>query len=275
MPSERDAITGEIVRAACQPFLRLVQSRSWKCPLTGEDGDQMRARTIMSTALFTVERSTPVRDVIRLLIDQRISGVPVVQDEAVVGIISEGDLILRERAYRQRGGMAFLAQQLFEDHEKLAVEYRKAHGLVAEDVMTQPVITILPGTPVEEIAHLMAERHIKRVPVVEDGRLVGIVSRGDVLRAAYERLIALEESETERPRSDDEIVTRFLARLRDEPWAEVSHIRPTCEGGIVTIHGEVESEAEREAVEIAARGIAGVRGVSNLLVIHPELADEG
>jgi CBS domain-containing protein len=235
----------------------------------------MRARRIMSTALLTVERGTPVRDVIRLLIDNRISGVPVVEDGAVVGIISEGDLILRERAYRQRGGMAFLAQQLFEDHEKLAVEYRKAHGLVAEDVMSQPVTTILPGTPVEEIAHLMAERQIKRVPVVEGGKLVGIVSRGDVLRAAYERLLSLDDGQPRRAPSDQEIVNELLAELRDEPWAEVSHIRPICHDGQVTLQGEVESEAEREAVEIAARGLAGVRGVANELVIRPGLADEG
>src|SRR5215204_5341324 len=171
----------------------------------------MRARRIMSTTLFTVERTTPVREVIRLLIEQRISAVPVVEDGRVVGIISEGDLILRERAYRQRGGMAFLAQQLFEDHEKLAVEYRKAHGLVAEDVMTEPVVTILPGTPVEEIAHVMAERHIKRVPVVENGKLVGIVSRGDVLRSAYERLLSLEDVQNGRSHSDQEIVSWLIA----------------------------------------------------------------
>jgi CBS domain-containing protein len=229
----------------------------------------------MSTTLYTVERSTPVRDVIRLLIDQRISGVPVVEDGAVVGIISEGDLILRERAYRQRGGMAFLAQQLFEDHEKLAVEYRKAHGLVAEDVMAEPVITVLPGTPVEEIAHLMAERHIKRVPVIEDGRLVGIVSRGDVLRAAYERQVALDNGQTDQPRTDQEIVARLIDVLRDEPWAEVRHIRPSALDGHVTLNGDVESEAEREAIEVAARGLTGVRGVTNQLVIRPDIADEG
>src|SRR4051812_8707671 len=235
----------------------------------------MRARRIMSTSLLTVERGTPVRDVIRILIDNRISGVPVVDNDAVVGIISEGDLILRERAYRQRGGMAFLAQQLFEDHEKLALEYRKAHGLVAEDVMSEPVVTILPGMPVEEIAHLMAERHIKRVPVVDGGKLVGIVSRGDVLRAAYERLLTLDDDQPRQTPSDQQIVERLLAELRDEPWAEVNHIRPTCQDGQVTLLGEVESEAEREAVEVAARGLAGVRGVANELVIRPGLADEG
>jgi CBS domain-containing protein len=235
----------------------------------------MRARRIMSTALLTVERGTPVREVIRILIENRISGVPVIDDGAVVGIISEGDLILRERAYRQRGGMAFLAQQLFEDHEKLALEYRKAHGLVAEDVMSEPVVTILPGMPVEEIAHLMAERHIKRMPVVESGKLVGIVSRGDVLRAAYERLLALEDEQSGQMPSDEQIVDRLLAELRDEPWAEVNHIRPSCQEGQVTLLGEVESEAEREAVEVAARGVVGVRGVANRLVIRPGLADEG
>ena len=234
----------------------------------------MRARRIMSTTLFTVERTTPVREVIRLLIEQRISGVPVVDDGRVVGIISEGDLILRERAYRQRGGMAFLAQQLFADHEKQAVEYRKAHGLVAEDVMSRPVISVPPGTPVEEIAHMMAERQIKRIPVVEDGRLVGIVSRGDVLRAAYERELALEDSQNGRPRSDQEIVARLLTVLRSEPWVEVQHIRASCLDGRVTLSGEVESDAEREAVEVAARGVAGVRSVLNQLAIKPGIGDE-
>jgi CBS domain-containing protein len=227
----------------------------------------------MSTTLFTVERSTPVRDVIQLLVEQRISGVPVVTAGRIVGIISEGDLILRERAYRQRGGMSFLAQQLFEDHERQAIEFRKAHGLVAEDVMSRPVLTILPGTPVEEIAHVMTERHIKRLPVVENDLLIGIVSRADVLRAAYGRILALDGDDAE-PRSDEEIVSTLIERLRGEPWAEVSHIHPVCLAGFLTLTGEAESEAESTAIEIAARGIPGVRGVRNLLVIQPGIADE-
>lgn len=237
----------------------------------------MRARDIMSTTLYTVERTTPVRDVIRLLLEQRISGVPVLDGQQVVGIISEGDLILRERAYRQRGGFSFMAQQLFEDHERLAVEYRKAHGLVAEDVMAKPVVTVLPGTPVEEVAHLMAERHIKRVPVLDDGRLVGIVSRADVLRAAYERILALHAAGGRgrvTPPTDGEIVASLISALSSEPWAEVNHIRPRCDEGILTLEGEAESEAEREAIEVAARGIAGVRGVVNSLVVRPDIADE-
>ena len=234
----------------------------------------MRARDIMSTTLLTVERTTPIGDVIRLLLDHQISGMPVVEDGRVVGIISEGDLILRERAQRPRGGMAYLAQQLFEDHAKLAKEYKKAHGLVAEDVMTRAVVTILPGTPVGEIAHLLADRNLKRVPVVEDGRLVGIVSRRDVLRATADRLGPADEPPPNRDVSDAEIVRRLLDSLSAEPWAEVGHIRPTSDGGVVTLAGEAESVVEREAIEIAARGIPGVRAVRNELLIRPDIADE-
>ena len=234
----------------------------------------MRARDIMTTALHTVEPTTPIRDVIRTLLDHQISGLPVVEDGRVVGVISEGDLILRERAHRPRGGMAYLAQQLFEDHAKLAEEYKKAHGLVAEDVMTRNVVTVLPGTPVGEIAHLLAERNIKRVPVVDGGRLIGIVSRRDVLRATADRLGDDDEPLAARALSDAEIVRLLLDSLRGEPWAEVSHIRPTADDGVVTLSGEAESVAEREAIEVAARGIPGVRAVRNELVIRPDLADE-
>jgi CBS domain-containing protein len=232
----------------------------------------MRARDIMTAPVHTISRDTSVREIIQLLLTHRISGVPVVEGERVVGIISEADLILRERAHRQRGGMAYLFQQLFEDHAKLADEFRKAHGLVAEDVMTRDVVTVQPGTPVEEIANLMAERHIKRVPVVDEGRLLGIVSRADVLRAAASRLTALDGAPG--PRSDDEIAGELVSALGREPWAEVGHLKVECADGVVTLSGLVENEAERKAVEVAARSTPGVRSVRNRLAVQPGLYDD-
>jgi CBS domain-containing protein len=226
----------------------------------------MRARDIMTRTVHTVGRHTPVRDVIGILLEHRISGVPVVDDGRVVGIVTEGDLILRERAHRQRGGMAYLFQQLFEDHAKLADEYRKAHGILAEDVMTRDVVTIRPGTPVEEIANLLAEKHIKRVPVVDRDRLVGIVSRADVLKAAADRLTHV--GSLPRRLTDREIEEKIVQSLATEPWAEVDRLEVECSRGHVWLRGTVENEAEREAVEVAAREVPGVNAVTNELVVE-------
>ena len=234
----------------------------------------MRARDIMTREVITVRCDTPVREVIQTLLDNRISGVPVVEDGRVVGIVSEGDLILRERALRPRTGMAYLAQQLFEDHAKLAEEYRKAHGMVAEEVMTREVITCPPGMPVEEIANLMATRHVKRLPVVENELLVGLVSRADVLRAAARRLATFEGRPLAGELTDDDIRLAILESLRREPWAEVERIEVAVADGSVTLRGSAESTQEREAIELAARAIPGVHRVDNHLAVNPNLALE-
>ena len=235
----------------------------------------MRARDIMTRDVIVVAPDTPIREVIQLLLDRRISGVPVVDGSRVVGIISEADLILRERALRPRTGMAYLAQQLFEDHAKLAEEYRKAHGMLAAEVMTRDVVTCNPGTPVEEIANLMAERHVKRLPVVEDDQLVGLVSRADVLRAAAGRLLTFDRQPIAGRLSDEEIRGALLDSLRREPWAEVDLLRVEVRNGVVTLGGTAESAHEREAIELAARGIPGVGEVVNELTIDPHAALEG
>jgi CBS domain-containing protein len=222
----------------------------------------------MTRDVITVQRDTPVRQVIQVLLDNRISGVPVVEQGRVIGIVSEGDLILRERAQRQRGSMAYLAQQLFEDHAKLAEEYRKAHGMLAEQVMTREVITCAPGTPVEEIASTMARRHLRRLPVVEDGLLVGIVSRADVLRAAESRP-ARPGAPT--PLADHQIRTLLFESLKREPWAEVEWLSVDVSAGRVVLRGMTESAQEREAIELAARAIAGVTSVVNELTVDPNL----
>jgi CBS domain-containing protein len=224
----------------------------------------------MTRNVITVRRDTPVQDIIQTLLDNRISGVPVVDGERVVGIISEGDLILRERARRPRTSMAFLAKQLFEDHTKLAEEFRKAHGMIADEVMSREIITCHPGMPVEEIAHLMAEHHVKRLPVVEADRLVGLVSRADVLKAAAQRLAALDSGVPSSVLSDEEIRSTLVGTLRREPWAEVELIEVEVTEGVVTLRGKAESLQEIEALELAARATAGVLGVLNELQVDPD-----
>lgn len=230
----------------------------------------MRARDIMTREVITVEPGTPVRDLIETLLSHRISGVPVVTAGRVIGIVSEGDLILRERAQRPRSSMAYLAQQLFEDHAKLAEEFRRAHGMVAEEVMSREVVTCAPGTPVAEIANIMAQRRIRRLPVVENDLLVGIVTRADVLRAAASRL---SSSEAPAALSDREIRRELLASLKREPWAEVDRLEVAVANGRVRLRGLAESAAEREAIELAARAIAGVTEVVNELSVAPNVEE--
>jgi CBS domain-containing protein len=164
--------------------------------------------------------------------------------------------------------MAYLAQQLFEDHARLAEEFRKATGMLAEQVMTREVITCSPGTPVEEIATTMARRHLRRLPVVENDLLVGIVSRADVLRAAESRLA---RPESPPPLTDHQIRLRLLESLKREPWAEVERLEVEVSAGRVVLRGMAESLQEREAIELAARAIAGVTGVVNELAVAPDL----
>ena len=235
----------------------------------------MRARDIMTADVISVRPDTPVGDLIQLLLERRISGVPVLDNEQLVDIVSAGDLILRERALRPRTSMAYLAQQIFEDHARLADEYRKAHGMVAEQIMSRAVVTCAPGTPVEEVANVMAERHINRLQVVEDGRLVGIVSRSDVLRATARRMVAFDVQSLAPQLTDADMQSAIVDALRREPWAEVEHLHIEVSEGCVHLGGRAESAHEKEAIELAARSIPGVLDVRNDVLVDPRVALEG
>ena len=142
----------------------------------------MQARDVMISPVVTVGRSATVRDVAKLLLEKRISAVPVVDDAGkVVGIVTEGDLIHRAEAGTERPyswWTHFLAGDA-----TMAADYAKSHARRVEDVMTSDVITAPPETPLHEIAMLLEERRIKRVPIVnKDGNLVGVVSRANLIQ---------------------------------------------------------------------------------------------
>lgn len=144
----------------------------------------MRVRELMTSNVITVAPDTPITRIISLLSGQAISGVPVLEGDRLVGIISEADLLMREKPLHTPAAIAFLGAVLMvEDSDRTYQDLKKHVGATAQDVMTSPVLTIDPEAEVAEAAKLMLDRNVNRLPVVADDRMVGIVTRKDLVRA--------------------------------------------------------------------------------------------
>ncbi len=229
-------------------------------------GRAMNAADIMTPGVVTVTPDATVPEVVRLLLGRGISGVPVVDAQGhVLGMVSEGDLIRRAElgTEKRRGGWA----TFFTGTATLAEEYVRAHGETAADIMTQGAITVAPATPVAEIAALMEKHRIKRVPVVAEGRLAGIVSRSNLLRA-----LASATPNAAGPAGTDDAAIRdgLLARLAQEPWARRSENSIVVIDGVVHLWGLVGTREEQRAMELAAGAVPGVRKVESHTVVLAE-----
>jgi CBS domain-containing protein len=224
----------------------------------------MKARDVMVSPVITVGESETVRDVARLLIEKRISAVPVVDRSGkLVGIVTESDLMRRAEVGTERPTSWWLS--LISGDRAIAAEYVKSHAVKIKDVMTGDVETADPDTPLYEIADLFEEKHIKRVPIVsEGGDLVGIVSRANIIQAVASARPKLEVS-----LSDAAIRSTLLSELQKQPWAHVHKLNVTVTNGAVDLWGFVQSEAERQAIGIAAETIPGVTVVNDHLMREP------
>src|SRR5690554_6234285 len=173
----------------------------------------MLAEDIMVREVATVTEGTQVEDIARLLLERRISAVPVVSTSGeVVGIVSEGDLMRRAEIKTEKQSSWWLSL-LLTDTDR-ATNYIKSHGRGAKDVMSTPVVTIDPQASLNEIAEILEKRSIKRVPVLRDGRLVGIVSRANLLRGLAAHVPAQPESVS---RASDQVIRdQLLDTLRNE-----------------------------------------------------------
>jgi len=223
----------------------------------------MQARDLMVSPVVTVQPSASVKEVAKLLLEQGISAVPVIDDQGkLVGVVSEGDLLHRPEIGSERRRSWWLLG--LTDEETLAAEYVKAHAHKVADVMTRKVITAAPDASLHELATLMEANAIKRVPIVEDGRLVGIVSRANLVRALASAQPALEIE-----LSDANIQGQLLAHLQNQAWARPWLLNIMVKNGVVDLWGVVRSDAERRAVRIAAESMDSVRAVNDNLVIRP------
>jgi CBS-domain-containing membrane protein len=223
----------------------------------------MKAADVMVTSVITVGPQASVQDVAKLLLTNRISGLPVVSDQGdLVGIVSEGDLLHRVEAGTGRRRPWWLA--ILTGRDVLAAEYVREHSGKVADVMTRHVITATPDTSLQDIAHLLEKNGIKRVPIVDAGRLVGIVSRANLLQA-----LASGTKKGETAPSDGTIREDVMARLRAESWTRPSLVNVIVQDGTVELWGIVDSQTEKRAVRVAAEVTPGVRAVNDNLIIRP------
>ena len=224
----------------------------------------MKANDVMASKVITVGVSTPVGDVARVLLKHRISAVPVVSERGeLVGIVSEGDLIRRPETGTVRRPTWW--REWFASKRRFAAQYVKTHSRKVADVMTRNVITAAPETPLDEIASLFERNRIKRVPVVENDKLVGIVSRADLLEVLAER----PKKRVASPKiADSEIRRKLITRLTAEPWCP-SMLNVKVHDGAVEMWGYVSSNEERKTAKIAVEGMPGVKIITNNLMIPP------
>ncbi|MDH5578132.1 MAG: CBS domain-containing protein [Betaproteobacteria bacterium] len=216
----------------------------------------MKAADIMVKDVVTVGPEAPVMDIAALMLERRISGLPVVDGGGrILGIVSEGDLIRRPEIDTDRVKLGWL-RLLLTDDESRARDFVKHHGRTAREVMTQPAHSVAPDTPLGEVVRLMERHRIKRLPVVERGKLVGLVTRTDLLRALVSRPVVPPVA-----LKDEELRARIDAMLREEDWASSATVHVQVEKGVALLWGTVESEEQREALLVAVRGVPGVKDV--------------
>lgn len=200
----------------------------------------MRARELMSTPVVTVYPETPLKNVAETMAAHQVSGVPVVDHHGrLLGIVSESDFLARMEIPRRPGFLGRLLQS--------AAARSRLSGRTASDLMTTPVITAGPQARVRDLVHLMTAHDINRLPIVDEGRVVGLVTRADILRVLA--------------RPDEAITEEVLWRLVREFWIDTDAVEVTTRGGVVTIAGSLDTRTDADLVARFAASVDGVVAV--------------
>jgi CBS domain-containing protein len=223
----------------------------------------MRAKDIMTRGVITVGPDTAVSEIAMTFLEAGISGAPVVDSKgAIVGLVSEGDLMRRVENQTDKRRSWWL--ELLSGPDTQAAEYVKSRGRKAQDVMSREVVTIADTASLREIANLLEKYRIKRVPVVHNGKLAGIVSRANLLQA----LACLNEGHSPSSASDAAIRAAVQRELDTQGWTSRGPQNIVVTDGVVHLWGFVRSEDERHAIKVAAENAPGTKGVKDHLNIE-------
>jgi CBS domain-containing protein len=223
----------------------------------------MLARDLMTRTPLTLPPDAPLATVASIFAERGISGAPVVaQDGRLLGIVTEGDLIRRLSASAEepRGWLAgFLAPA-----GRQAADFARVHGRTAQDVMSRHIHGVAEDAPISEVARLIEQHRIRRVPVLRDGVLVGIVSRADLLRA-----LMAPAGEAAADASDAQIRRALQKAMREQPWVDAFYIYPDVKDGVVSFYGYCRNEEVKRGLRVLAEGVPGVKGVQVMVEKQP------
>jgi CBS domain-containing protein len=220
----------------------------------------MKALDVMTQPVISVEPDASILEAARLMLQHRISGVPVVDAKGkLVGMVTEGDFLRRAETGTQRRRPRWI--EFLVGPGRLASEYVHTSGRKVDEVMSVDVHSVTEDTPLDDIVQLMERYGIKRVPVVRGETLVGIVTRANLLRA----LVGVAKAAQPPLAGDEAIRTRIMAELAKQPWAPLGAIEIAVRDGAVTLSGVLTDDRQRQALKVAAENIPGVKKVEDRL----------
>jgi CBS domain-containing protein len=222
----------------------------------------MKASEIMARNVITVGADASANDAVRLMLQNKISGLPVVNAAGeLVGMVTEGDFLRRAETGTETQRPRWL--QVLMGTGKLADEYVRSHGRKVSSIMTEDVVAVGEDATLVEVVKAMEKWRIKRVPVIRDRKVVGLVARSDLLRA-FARTVSA--ATTNAPESDLKLRDLVQAEFDRLPWSMRNMISVTVKNAVVDLQGVVFNVRERDALRVAAENISGVKEVHDHLV---------
>ncbi len=227
----------------------------------------MQAKDVMTKKVISVGPEDTILRAIRLMLQNKISGLPVIDMSGqLVGVVTEGDFLRRgenETLHRPPRWIEFLMGP-----GPLATEYVHSHGRKVREVMTNEVRSVTEDTPLEEVVNVMEKYHVKRVPVLHENKVVGIISRANIVRAVAK--VAWQTAKAGVPGDDAQIRQQLVDFLNKQRWAPTGTVNVTVGNGVVTFTGAIYDDRQREALRVAAENIPGVKSIDDqILWIDP------
>ena len=220
----------------------------------------MNAADVMTKAVVAIDPGAPIAQAIRLMAAHRISGLPVLdRDGQLVGMLTEGDLLRRAETGTGGDPAGWFGCMVMPG--RTAARYIRTHARHVDEVMTGNVVAVAEDTPLQHVVELMRRHRVRRVPVVRDGRLVGVVSRADIVGKVGEVLDA------EAATVDDATIKRAVYDAMDaEPWSRGCRLAVAVEDGVVSLDGCLFDANERAAMTVLAETVPGVKRVENRVI---------